>query len=218
MKTDYFDPQIKSRPPFRILRKVIGDRVPRRAITDKSMKLRPNSWIIVERAHANRHVWPVRPIAAEQTGAAVDTERLYRALALSIDPDQFSALQQAELFPPHTCLRAYSGPGMLAAAIAMTMAGLKERRIHFKAHAPAQTTAANEIVHSPPVSDDCARQQRRHCLRQNVSPSALALSSFELRDHGAARSSLTNRANAVQCVRLHLPLDQTRLRLRAMVS
>jgi hypothetical protein len=32
----------------------------------------------------------------------------------------------------------------------MTIAGLKERRIHFKAHAAAQTTAANELVHSPP--------------------------------------------------------------------
>ena len=109
------------------------------------MKLRPNSWIIVERAHANRHLRSVRPITAEQTGAAVDTERLYRALALSVNLDQLFALQQAELFPPHTCLRAYSSPGMLAAAIAMTMAGLKERRIHFKAHAAAQTTAANGL-------------------------------------------------------------------------
>src|SRR5437016_2854411 len=149
MKTDYFDPQIKSRPPFRILRKVIRDRVPRRAITDKSMKLRPNSRIIIERAHANRYLWSIRPITAEQTGAAVDTERLYRALALSINLDQLFALHQAELFPPHTRLRAYSGPGMFAAAIAMAMAGLKERRIHFKAHAAAQTTAANGPVHSP---------------------------------------------------------------------
>ncbi len=151
MKTDYFDPQIKSRPPFRILRKVIGDRVPWRAIIDKSMKLRPNSWIIIERAHANRHLRSVRPITAEQTGAAVDTERFYRALALSINLDQLFALQKAELFAQHTCLRAYSGTGMLAAAIAMTMAGLKERRIDFKAHAATQTTAANELVHSPPV-------------------------------------------------------------------
>ena len=137
MKTDYFDPQIKSCPPFRILRKVIGDRVPRRAISDKGMKLRPNSWIIIERAHANRNLRSVRPITAEQTGAAVDTKRFYRALALSVNPDQLFALQQAELFAQHTCLRAYSGPGMLAAAIAMTMAGLKEKRIHFKAHAAA---------------------------------------------------------------------------------
>ena len=145
------DGYLKSGSSFRILRKVIGDRVPWRAIIDKSMKLRPNSWIIIERAHANRHLRSVRPITAEQTGAAVDTERLYGALALSINPDQLFALQQAELFPPHTCLRAYSGPGMLATAIAMTMAGLKERRIHFKAHAAAQTTAANGPVHSPPV-------------------------------------------------------------------
>ena len=87
MKTDYFDAQIKSCPPFRILRKVIGDGVPRRAIIDKSMKLRPNSWIIIERAHANRHLRSVRPITAEQTGAAVNTERLYRALALSVNLD-----------------------------------------------------------------------------------------------------------------------------------
>lgn len=151
MKTDYFNPQIKSCSSSRILTKVIGDCVPWRAIIDKSMKLRPNSWIIIERAHANRHLRSVRPITAEQTGAAVDTERLYRALALSINLDQLFTLQQAELFAQHTCLRAYSGPGMLATAIAMTMAGLKKRRIHFKAHAAAQATAANELVHSPPV-------------------------------------------------------------------
>src|SRR5206468_3103534 len=113
MKTDYFDQHINLRPPFRILRKVICDRVPRRAITHKSMKLRSNSWIIVERAHANRYLRSVRPITAEQTGAAVDTERLYGALALSVNLDQLFALQQAELFLSHTCLRAYSGPGML---------------------------------------------------------------------------------------------------------
>ena len=115
------------------------------------MILRPNSWIIIERAHANRYLRAVRPITPEQAGAAGDTERLYGALALSVDPDQLFALQQAELFPLDTCLRAYSGPGMLAATFAMTVAGLKERRIDFKAHAAAQTTAANELVHSPPV-------------------------------------------------------------------
>ena len=101
------------------------------------MKLRPNSWIIIERAHANRYLRAVWPITAEQTRATIYAERLYRALALSVDLDQLLALQQAELFLSHTCLRAYSGPGMLATAIAMTMAGLKERRIDFKAHAAA---------------------------------------------------------------------------------
>jgi len=133
------------------LRKVIGDPVPRRAIIDKSVKLRSNSRIVVEGAHANRYLWPIWPITSKQARATIYAERLYRALALSENLDQLFALQQAELFPPHTRLRAYSGPGMLAAAIAMTMAGLKERRIHLKAHAAAQTTAANGLVHSPPV-------------------------------------------------------------------
>src|SRR5689334_18150134 len=76
---------LNSRSPFRILRKVIRDRVPWRAIIDKCMELRPNSRIIIERAHANRHLRTVRPITAEQTGAAVHTERLYGALAFSVN-------------------------------------------------------------------------------------------------------------------------------------
>jgi hypothetical protein len=133
------------------LRKVICNRIPWRAIIDKSVKLRSNSRIIVESAHANRYLWPIWPITSKQARATIYAERLYGALALSVNPDQVFALQQAELFPAHTRLRAYSGSRMLAAAIAMTMAGLKERRIHFKAHAAAQTTAANRPVHSPPA-------------------------------------------------------------------
>jgi len=57
------------------------------------------------------------------------------------------------------------------------------------------------------LSDGCARQQRRRYSRQNVFQSALELSAFELPDYAAANASLTNRANAVQRVRLHLPLD-----------
>ena len=87
MKTDYFDPQINSRPPFRILRKIVGDRVPRRAIIDKSVKLRSNSRIVVEGPHANRHLWSVRPITSKQARATIFTERLYRALALSVNLD-----------------------------------------------------------------------------------------------------------------------------------
>ena len=52
-------------PSFRILRKIIGDRIPRRAISDESMKLRSNSGINIERAHPNRYLRAVRPIAAE---------------------------------------------------------------------------------------------------------------------------------------------------------
>jgi hypothetical protein len=50
---------------FRILRKVIGDGIPWCAIGDESMKLWSNPWIIIERAHPNRYLRAVRPIAAE---------------------------------------------------------------------------------------------------------------------------------------------------------
>ena len=151
MKTGLFRPTDQITSAFQNIAEGYRYRVPWCAIIDKSMKLRPNSWIIIERAHANRHLWSIRPFAAEQARATIHTERLYRTLALSINLDQLFALQQAELFPPHTCLRAYSGPGLLAAAIAMTMAALKEGRIHFKVHAAAQTTAVNGPVHSPPA-------------------------------------------------------------------
>ena len=60
LKTD-----LSLRPSFRKLWKIIGDRIPRRAIGDESMKLRPNSGINIERAHPNRYLRAVRPIAAE---------------------------------------------------------------------------------------------------------------------------------------------------------
>jgi len=52
-------------PSFRILWKIIRDRIPRRAIRDERMKLRPNSGINIERSHPNRYLRAVRPIAAE---------------------------------------------------------------------------------------------------------------------------------------------------------
>ena len=57
--------QLFLRSSFRILWKIIGDRIPRSAIGDESMKLRPDSGIIIERAHPNRYLRAVRPIAAE---------------------------------------------------------------------------------------------------------------------------------------------------------
>ena len=53
------------KPSFRILWKIIGDCVPRRAISDESMKLRPDSGINIERTQPDRYLRPVRPIAAE---------------------------------------------------------------------------------------------------------------------------------------------------------
>jgi hypothetical protein len=86
MKTDFLAPQI-SRPPFSILREIVGDRVPRCAVIDERMKLRPNSGIIIESAHANRHLFSVRPITAEQTRPAIHTKRFHRAFAFPVNLD-----------------------------------------------------------------------------------------------------------------------------------
>src|SRR5262245_6441401 len=135
--------QLFLRPSFRMLWKIISDRVPGRAIGDERMKLRPNSGIVVECAHANRYLRSVRPIAPEQTRTAIRTKRLHSALTFSIDLDQFLALKQTELLAQHTRLSANRRSGMLAATFAMTMAGLNEWRINFKSHAATQTTPLN---------------------------------------------------------------------------
>jgi hypothetical protein len=89
----------------------------------------------------------IRPVTAKQAGSTSNTESLYRAFALSVNLDQLFALQETELFPPPTCLSTYGGSRMLSTAIAMTVIGLKEGRIYFKAHAATEATAANGIVH-----------------------------------------------------------------------
>ena len=131
-----------------MLWQIIGDCIPRRTIGGERMKLRPNSGIIIERSHSNGYLRPVRPITAEQTRTAIQTERFYRALAFSIDLNQFLALKQTELLAQHTCLSANGRSGMLAATFAMTVARLNEWRINFKSHSATKTTPANALAHS----------------------------------------------------------------------
>ena len=121
--------------PFGILRKIICDRVPRRAAIDKGMKLWANAGIVVKRSHANRHLRTVWPIAAEEAGTAVCTEGFHSAFAFTVNLDQFFALEEAELFRQYPRLRAHGRPGMLAAAIAMTVTRLEKRRVDFKTYA-----------------------------------------------------------------------------------
>ena len=112
------------------------------------MKLRSNPGIIVESSHANRHLRTVRPITAEQAGTAVCTERFHSAFAFAVNFDQLFALQWTELFLQHPRLRADGRPGMLAAAVAMTMIRLEEGRIDFKTHCTAQTAATDRFSHT----------------------------------------------------------------------
>jgi hypothetical protein len=111
------------------------------------MKLRPNPGVVVESSHTNRHLRSVRPIAAKQAGTAVYTERFHSAFAISVNFDQFFALEETELLLQYPRLRAHGRPRMLAAAVAMTVIRLQKRRIDFKTYAAAQAAATDRVFH-----------------------------------------------------------------------
>jgi hypothetical protein len=75
--------QLFLRSSFRILWKIVGDRIRWRASGDEDMKLRPTSRIIIECAHPNRYQRASRPIAAEQTRPAILNKTLLLRLRLS---------------------------------------------------------------------------------------------------------------------------------------
>ena len=112
------------------------------------MKLWTNAGIVVKRSHANRHLRTVWPIAAEEAGTAVCTEGFHSAFAFTVNLDQFFALEEAELFRQYPRLRAHGRPGMLAAAIAMTVTRLEKRRVDFKTYAATQTAATDRLFHA----------------------------------------------------------------------
>ena len=112
------------------------------------MKLWPNAGVVIERSHSNRHLRTLWPIAAKEAGTAVYAKRFHSAFAFSVNLDQFFALEETELFPQHPRLRAHGRSGMLAAAVAMTMARLQKRRINFKTHAATKAAATDRLFHA----------------------------------------------------------------------
>ncbi len=112
------------------------------------MKLRPDSGIIIKRAHTNRYLWTVRPFTAKQARAAVRTERFHRAFAFPVDFNQLFTLQQAELFLSYPRLGTNGRAGMFAATIAMTMTGSDKGRLDLEPDPAAKTTASDNFVHS----------------------------------------------------------------------
>src|SRR5262249_20751048 len=80
-------------PSQGILRQIISNFVPYRAVIDEGMVLRTDAGIIVEGSHANGNLIAFRPIATKQTGAAIDTKRLNCALSFSVNVNQAFALQ-----------------------------------------------------------------------------------------------------------------------------
>jgi hypothetical protein len=135
---------------FAILRQSVCDLIPRRSTIDVSVKLRPNSGIIIKGSHANRYLQAVRPVAAKQARAAVQTESFHRAFAFSINFNQLFTSQQAKLFLSHAGLSTNRRSGMFAAPIAMTMTGADKGSIDFKTNPAAKTTASDNFLHSKP--------------------------------------------------------------------
>lgn len=126
-----------SEATFGVLRQIVCNYIPRRAIHDEGVGLRTNSGIIVERAHANGDLFAFRPIASEQTRTAIHTERFHRAFTFTINFDQLFALQETEVLAQNPRLGAYRSAGMFPAAIAMAVIGLYKRRFNFEPHPAA---------------------------------------------------------------------------------
>jgi len=112
------------------------------------MKLRPNSRVVVERSHANRHLRTVWPISTEEAGTAIYTKRFHSAFAFSVNLDQFFALEEVKLFLQYPRLRAHGCSRMLAAAVAMTVTRLQKGRVDFKTYAATQAAATDRFFHA----------------------------------------------------------------------
>src|ERR1043166_1712648 len=162
---------LQKRVRFGILRQIVEDFIPRCAIGDEGVKLRANAGIVIERAHSDRHLHAIGPIAAEQARAAVRAENFHRAFAFAVDFDQLLALQQPKLLALHTRLRANRRAGMFATAFAVAMTRADKRRLDFKPHAAAQTTAVDQRFHftSSPI-----RTSRTNCTIAMISSTAIA--------------------------------------------
>ena len=144
----------------RILRQIIGDLVPSRAIIHERVKLRPNDGIVVECSHANGNLIAFRPVSAEQAGTAVDAKGFHCAFSFSVNTNQVFALQQPELLLPHARLGAYRRAGMFSAAFAMTMTSADERRLNLKTHCTAEAAPTDVFAHVATLQRDICPLRR----------------------------------------------------------
>jgi hypothetical protein len=111
------------------------------------VKLRFDSRVIVKRSHPYRNLRAIGPIASKKTRAAVSAKSFNCAFTPSINPNQFAALQQVELFLPHSRLGANRCARVFAATFAMAMAGANKWRLNLKSNRATKTTAADFRAH-----------------------------------------------------------------------
>src|SRR5689334_7968047 len=136
---------------------ILREHVPRSPGIHERVVLRPDLRVAVERAQPNRDLVAVRPVAAEETGAADRAKDLDRsALGRGVHTQQLLAGKQAEPLTRDPALREAEGARMLATAGAVAVVRAPERRLDLEADAAAETAALDR--HLNPSSRTSSRR------------------------------------------------------------
>ena len=106
---------------------VSRDVVPRRPRGDEVVELRADAGVAVERPEADRDLFALRPLGAEQARAADRAEGLHPAVARPEDADQLLTGKQAEPRARDASLRSAEGARVLAAPRAVAVIGPRGR-------------------------------------------------------------------------------------------
>ena len=125
---------------------VIRDLLPRCPRRDEGMELRPDSGVCIERAEADRHFVTLRPLRAEEAGAADRTEGLDAPIVRPEDADQLLPGKQAEPVARDPSLCSAEGARVLSAPRAVAVIGPAKRRRHLEANAATEARAVERVL------------------------------------------------------------------------
>ena len=125
---------------------VIRDLIPWRSRRDEGVELRLDTGLAVERAEADRHFFALRPLGAEQAGAADRTEGLHAPVVRPEDADELLTVKQPEPVARDAPLCSAEGTGVLSAPRAVAVIGPAKRRRHLEANAAAEARTMKRIV------------------------------------------------------------------------
>ena len=114
---------VRRTPHLGVLRQVVRDYIPGRAIVNESVKLWPDTRIVIEGAHSDRYLGAIRPIAPKHARAADSAKSFHGSFPFAVDANEVVARKEFKLFAPNTGLRANGGSGMFPTTFAVAMAG-----------------------------------------------------------------------------------------------
>src|SRR5215510_1337925 len=103
---------------FAVLRQFVCDLIPRSSRIHATVKVRPNSGIVIEGSHANRYLWTLWPVAAEQARTAFHTESFHRAFAFPITLINFCPCSRGNCSLQHARLGTNGGARMFVVTLA----------------------------------------------------------------------------------------------------